>query len=496
MDQELTDRFERRVDRSNHHHVWTGSKKADGSGKLKVNGRTVTARRMAWELAYGPIPDGVVVTACPDETACVRVEHLSLRGAPDEAAVPRRRSPRGGGTKTEVRPGVWKLTVSAGRYDDGRARRVSRTVHAATEAAATRALAAYVTEVHSEPLPSSRSDLDITVDDAIEQFFTEHLLDEKGREQRTVDDYRRLHLKWFSPTLGHRRVRDVDEAMIDKLFGRMQRAGLSRSRMNQAQSLYGPFFRWAKRRRLVTRSPMADFQLPTSRYVSSERTPPEVEQLCLLLRTAADVVPDVAPLLTLGAVTGMRRGELVTVRRSRLHPDAGLLTVDAATDGKRSKATKTRRERTVTVDPATMDMLQRHCEQMDERAALCGIEIGPDAFVFSLTLDCSSPMPPDHVTKRVGVLKEHLGIANKRPETIEREDEALRLFRQEPARREPGQAGRNPVGGLSYAAIGERCGRSERWAMLAIASAKRREATGAHVSLDAVFVARELAQAR
>ena len=65
--------------------------------------------------------------------------------------------------------------------------------------------------------------------------------------------------------------------------------------MNQAQSLYGPFFRWAKRRRLVTRSPMADFQLPTSSYVSSERTPPEVEQLCLLLRTAAEVVPDIAP---------------------------------------------------------------------------------------------------------------------------------------------------------------------------------------------------------
>ena len=135
---------------------------------------------------------------------------------------------------------------------------------------------------------------------------------------------------------------------------------------------------------------MADFQLPTSTHVSRERTPPEVEQLCLLLRTAAEVVPDVAPLLTLGAVTGMRRGELVTVRRSRLHPEDGLLTVDAATDGKRVKATKTRRERRVAVDAETMAMLQRHCEQMDERAALCGVEIGPDAFVFSLAPDCSS----------------------------------------------------------------------------------------------------------
>jgi hypothetical protein len=38
--------------------------------------------------------------------------------------------------------------------------------------------------------------------------------------------------------------------------------------------------------------------------------------------------------------------------------------------------------------------------------------------VFWFALDCSTTMPPDHVTKRVAVLKEHLGVANKRPETI------------------------------------------------------------------------------
>ena len=86
-------------------------------------------------------------------------------------------------------------------------------------------MAAYVAEVHNEPLPASRQDREITVNDAIEQFLTEHLLGEKGREPRTVDDYRRLHLKWFSPALGHRRVRDVDEAVLDKVFGRMQREG-------------------------------------------------------------------------------------------------------------------------------------------------------------------------------------------------------------------------------------------------------------------------------
>ena len=93
--------------------------------------------------------------ACPDEPACVRIEHLSLRGAPDQAVDRKRRSPRGGGSKTEIRPGVWKLTVTAGRYADGRVRRLHRTVQADTEIEATRELAAFVAEVRRDPLPST-----------------------------------------------------------------------------------------------------------------------------------------------------------------------------------------------------------------------------------------------------------------------------------------------------------------------------------------------------
>jgi integrase len=471
----LSERFEAKVDRSGVHHIWTGSKKADGTGKLKVNGKTVTAQRVAWELAHESLPAGAEVRACPDERACVRIEHLSVRGEPTRPAE-RVRARRGGGSKREVRPGVWKLAVTAGSYSDGTARRLHRTVHARSEAVANGELAAFVAEVQSSPLPERRQDRDVTVDEAIERFLTEHLLGEKGREPRTVQDYRRLHVKWFAPEIGNRRVRDVDEAAIERIFGRMRRAGLSRSRMNHAKSLYAPFFRWAKRRRVIARSPMADFELPTSSYVSREHTPPEVDQLCLLLETAVEVVPDIAPLLTLGAVTGMRRGELVTVRRSRLHPEDGLLTVDAATDRKRVKTTKTRMERKVAVDRDTMSMLLRHCAQMDERAEICGLAIAPDAFVFSVALDCSTPMPPDHVTKRVALLKEHLGIANKRPETIALEDEALRFYREPPAARPAGKLGRSPAGGMSYAAIGQRLGRSERWATLAVASAQRREA--------------------
>lgn len=109
----------------------------------------------------------------------------------------------------------------------------------------------------------------------------------------------------------------------------------------------------------------------------------------------------------------------------------------------------------------------------------------PDPFVFTLTLDGSESMPADYLTKRVGVLKEHLGIEEKKPDTVARENEALRLFRQEAPMRQPGMTGPAPKGGMSHREIGARLGRSERWAALAIASAERREAAGRRgLSLD------------
>lgn len=227
--------------------------------------------------------------------------------------------------------------MAAGRYANGSPRRLHRTVHVPTEAEATRALAEFVAELRDATPPDTTADRDITVDDAVERYLTEHLQGERGREQGTIDEYRGVHTKWFSREIGGRRLRDVDEATIDRLFGRMREAGLSRSRMNAARSLYAPMFRWARRRGIVRRNPMAEFELPTSVHVTRERVPPEVEQLSRYLGTAVELVPDVAPVLTLGAVTGMRRGELVSVRRLAFDARRGRLRVDTGIAGNGSR---------------------------------------------------------------------------------------------------------------------------------------------------------------
>jgi hypothetical protein len=129
-------------------------------------------------------------------------------------------------------------------------------------------------------------------------------------------------------------------------------------------------------------------------------------------------------------------------------------------------------------------MLLRHIAQMDQRAATAGTRVRPDGYLFSLEPDCSKPMPADYVTKRVAILKDHLGIADKRSATIELEDQALALFRGEGQQRPVGRRGPPPKGAMSYEEIGRRLSRTGRWASLAIAAAERREKTAALGGVD------------
>src|ERR1035437_9397938 len=106
----IEERFDAIVDRRGAHHRWLGACDRDGTPQIRVNGRLTTARRMAWELAHGPLPPKVTVAACEADPSCVRVEHLGLgrrrRIPPPPMTAPRSRPPSRTGSIREVGAGI------------------------------------------------------------------------------------------------------------------------------------------------------------------------------------------------------------------------------------------------------------------------------------------------------------------------------------------------------------------------------------------------------
>ena len=64
---------------------WQACRDRGGYGGFKASGKIERAHRMAWELAHGPIPDGLHVLHRCDNPPCVANDHLFLGTEADNA---------------------------------------------------------------------------------------------------------------------------------------------------------------------------------------------------------------------------------------------------------------------------------------------------------------------------------------------------------------------------------------------------------------------------
>lgn len=58
--------------------IWNGLPGSDGYGKTKYMGRTARAHRVSYQIAHGPIGEGLCVCHRCDTAMCINPEHLFL----------------------------------------------------------------------------------------------------------------------------------------------------------------------------------------------------------------------------------------------------------------------------------------------------------------------------------------------------------------------------------------------------------------------------------
>ena len=86
--QKTRSRFETKVDigKTNECWKWKASTLPAGYGRLWVNGKTVGAHRVSWEIYNGPIPVGRHVLHTCDNPTCVNPSHMFLGDWSENAA--------------------------------------------------------------------------------------------------------------------------------------------------------------------------------------------------------------------------------------------------------------------------------------------------------------------------------------------------------------------------------------------------------------------------
>jgi hypothetical protein len=74
----IAERFWEKVEQTDDCWLWNANLDGYGYGRFRLGEKKERSHRVSWELAFGPIPEGLHVLHKCDTPACVRPDHLFL----------------------------------------------------------------------------------------------------------------------------------------------------------------------------------------------------------------------------------------------------------------------------------------------------------------------------------------------------------------------------------------------------------------------------------
>jgi integrase len=349
-----------------------------------------------------------------------------------------------------------QVQVYAGRDPfTGRKRWISRQVPGQTKASHRQAKKVEAELLEQVDRGEQRGSRTRTVGELVERWFTWRQ-QVKPISPVTVANYRGAIDRYILPALGRAKVREVDAGTLDALYAQVRahggrcracwrrlrrgqaplRAGeryrpepdtpelvhapdcargwaLSASAVREVHTVLSGAFKQAVAWGWIGHNPAKLATPPTAG--KAQVAPPAAGDVARLLAAAMAEDPELGLFLRLAVVLGARRGELVGLKWRDVDLDAGevLIASSVARVAGRpllDKDTKTHAKRRVAIGAETGELLRTHRLRQAETALACGASLAPDAYVFSRSVDASTPVSPDGVSHRFQELAAQLGV--------------------------------------------------------------------------------------
>ena len=296
-------------------------------------------------------------------------------------------------------------------------------------------LARFLREIEEKRNPRTTA----TVDQLLMRY-----LDQFDGSPNTLELYRTHVRNHISPCLGHLRVGKLDPETLDSFYAELRRCRsrcrgrariehraegahectekcrrhecrpLAATTIRHIHFVLSGAYKKAVRWGWVGENPLEKAQPPAA--PKSNPQPPTAEQAARIVAESWRD-PDWGTLVWTAMTTGARRGELCAMRLSLLDLSEGRESVWLRTAIRREPGVgwgegelKTHQQRRIALDAETAAVLREHVGRCRERAAALGVELRPDAFVFSGAFDGSTFLTPDSVTQRYDRMAARLGI--------------------------------------------------------------------------------------
>lgn len=275
-----------------------------------------------------------------------------------------------------------------------------------------------------------------TVEQLLDKYF--ELVD---LELNTITTYRGYADRHIRPLIGKVKVGELGGDLFDSFYAELRRCRehcdrrpyvehrtrrshecdercgphscrpLSASTIRQIHFILSGALKRAVRWRWIAANPIVEAEPPAA---PKPRPQPPTSQEAARILAEAWKDPEWGLLVWVVMVTGLRRGELCSLRWRDIDLKAGVLKLERSI-GQRSgktweKDTKSHQQRRIALDEETLELLHGHRTRCTARAEALDVELADDAFVFSLAPDGSTHLLPDSVSQRYGKLGRKLGI--------------------------------------------------------------------------------------